>query len=87
MNGQFSGVAAVAEKSASFQEVGDSLDSDGSKRSRVLKVKVADARWAAFVKPDPEAMMVSALGLRRSGRMYCKLVKLCRIAGLQDVAG
>ena len=63
LNGQFSGAGAVPEKSASFQEVGDSLVSGGCKRSWALKVKVADARLAALVKPAPEAMVVECSGL------------------------
>ena len=91
MNGQFSGVAAVPEKSASFQEVGDSLVSGGSKRSWVLKVKVADARLAAFVKPAPEAMVVVCSGLEKvrenvlqacEAVQDCRLVKCCRLTGV-----
>ena len=60
LNGQFFGVAAVPEKSASFQEVCDSFVSGGSKRSWVLKVKVADARLGACVEPVPEAMVAGS---------------------------
>ena len=83
LNGQFSGVAAVPEKSASFQEVGDSLVSGGSERSWVLKVKVADARLAAFVKPAPEAMVVERFGLekvRENVLQAYEAVQVCRLA-------
>ena len=65
LNGQFSGVAVAPEKSASFQEVGDSLVSGDCKRSWVLKVKVAGARLAALVKPAPEAMVVECSGFEK----------------------